>query len=416
MKDLLGLDFEITDDKIYFQDSAQAKFSYNQFAIGDELFFQSTELLFETDIKAQNINVFEWHNLKVFYKTIELSALPFDVFAASFYLVSRYEEYLKYNPDKHGRFTATDSTAYKNNFLQQPLVNHFALELKKLLANNFPQLVFNETKFHFISTIDIDNAYAYKGKGLYRTAGAFARSSLKFDFTDLRLRFNTLSGKKPDPFDTYQYYFELQKQNQFKTIFFFLMGDFTAHDKNLPHTSATFQALIKSVAAIHEVGIHPSYSSNKKPTQLAIEIERLNKITTKKTTKSRQHFLKMEMPYTYQKLISAGITEDYTMGYADQVGFRASICNSFYFFDLSKNEITNLKLLPFAVMDATLNNYMKLSPDEAIKVSKKLIDEVKSVNGTFISLWHNETLSETGIWNGWRKVFEAIIQLSNTNG
>ncbi|MEO8148439.1 MAG: polysaccharide deacetylase family protein [Bacteroidia bacterium] len=414
LKDLVGVTFQLTTDENQFRNYEAPKFSYSNSPLENELFFQSVDLLFENEIKNQNIEVFEWNSLKSFYKITTSSVLPFDVFAASFYLVSRYEEYLPYTSDEHGRFPATRSLAYRNNFLQQPLVNQYASELKKILKEKFPQLVFAEKKFEFISTIDIDNAYAYIGKGLYRTTGAIARSVLKFDVNDLKLRSSALIQKSADPYDTYSYYFQLQSQYNFKSIFFFLLGDFTEHDKNLPYSSKRFQSLIKSIAAENEIGIHPSYSSNNKAGQLQKEIERLKNITGKPVTKSRQHFLKMQLPETYRQLIAAGITDDYTMGYAEEAGFRAGICSPYYFFDLKKNECTNLHLHPFAVMDATLNSYMKLPTNEAISLTKKLIDEVKSVNGTFISLWHNETISETGIWKTWRNVFEFTVKYASS--
>jgi hypothetical protein len=63
------------------------------------------------------------------------------------------------------------------------------------------------------------------------------------------------------------------------------------------------------------------------------------------------------------------------------------------FYDLSKEEETELKIFPFQIMDATLNKYLKLSENEAISNIEKIVNKVKEVNGTFISLWHNESLS-----------------------
>src|SRR3972149_4750237 len=108
---------------------------------------------------------------------------------------------------------------------------------------------------------------------------------------------------------------------------------------------------------------------------------------------SRQHFLKLTLPETYRNLIDLDITDDYTMGFASQVGFRASICNSFNFYDLDMELETNLKIHPFAVMEGTLKNNMNIHRDDALQKIKQLIDEVKTVNGQFISLWHNDTLS-----------------------
>lgn len=410
LNQLLGISYAITSDVEAFKNSPNPKLNYSLAPLTDELFITSVNLLFETKIEEQKIEVSDWNDLKIFFQTTEKSALPFDVFAASFYLVSRYEEYHNHSVDIHGRYVATDSLAFRNNFLQQPLVNKYAQHLRAVLQQQFQQLEFKQQNYQFISTVDIDNAYAFIGKGLYRTSGALVRSLIKREFSAIRNRIAALRNKTTDIYDTYDYYFDLQKQLKFNSVFFFLLGDFTKFDKNLPHSSARFQQLIKSIGKKAETGIHPSYHSNQNQNQLQKEVNRLSKITGKSVTKSRQHFLKMSLPLTYQNLIKAGISDDYTMGYADCTGFRASICTPFFFFDLSKNEATTLRIHPFAVMDGTLNSYLKLTPEMAAQVVQQLISEVKNVNGTFISLWHNETLSETGIWKGWRSVFEFTVK------
>ena len=171
-----------------------------------------------------------------------------------------------------------------------------------------------------------------------------------------------------------------------------------------------FQSLIKSIADYAEVAVHPSYSSNNDAEQLRKEIRRLNKVLKREVVKSRQHYLKVIFPTTYRNLIENDIQEDYSMGYASEIGFRASICRPFMFYDLDLDTETKLLLTPFMLMDNTLMDYMKLSPEEAIIRSKHLIEEVKKVNGTFVTLWHNHSVNERGEWKGWRRVYESIIE------
>ena len=159
-----------------------------------------------------------------------------------------------------------------------------------------------------------------------------------------------------------------------------------------------------------QIGIHPSYGSNKSTLQLKKEVERLSKVLHRDITQSRQHFLKLTLPETYRNLIDLDITDDYTMGFASQVGFRASICTAFNFYDLDTEMETKLKIHPFAIMEGTLKYSMKVSPEEAMNKIKPLIDEVKKVDGVFMSLWHNDTLNDRKIWIGWRSVFEKMVQ------
>ena len=118
----------------------------------------------------------------------------------------------------------------------------------------------------------------------------------------------------------------------------------------------------------------------------------------------------LKLPETYRRLIELDITDDYTMGYNQMVGFRAGICTPFRFYDLDNEQVTPLRVHPFAVMDATLKYYMKVNPEDAMNHIQPLIDEVRAVHGDFVSLWHNESLSENRIWNGWEKVYRQLIQ------
>ncbi len=406
---ILGIPYRTVSNADEFRSFSGPKISYCDQAIGDELFFYSTRLLFEKGIEDQQISVFDWQGLKVFFATHPKYVLPFDPFAATFYLVSRYEEYLPHLRDSHDRYETTESIAYQKNFLQKPLVNNYALLIRDLLKQRYPNMLFHERKYRFISTIDIDNAWAYLEKGFMRTAGAYARSVVSLDFEDFMSRTRTLAGIQKDPYDTYDLQFELQRNFKFKSIYFFLLGEYGLNDKNVPVDSRKFRSLIKSIADYAEAGIHPSYGSNSNPSRMKKELNELSKILKREVTKSRQHFLVLKLPETYRRLIELDITDDYTMGYALQVGFRASICTPFYFYDLDNEQVTSLKIHPFAVMDATLKYYMKVPPAEAMNHILPLIDEVRKVNGDFISLWHNESLSESKIWQGWRKVYEQMV-------
>lgn len=408
--DLLGLGYRLEHDPEIFKREQGAKFSYCEHPLGDELFFYATHLLFEKGIEDQQIAVFEWNGMKAFFASHPKYVIPFDPFAASFYLVSRYEEYLPHLRDAHDRYDTTESLACQKNFLGKPMVNHYAIVIRDLLKQHFPYLSFPQRKYRFISTIDIDNAWAYLQKGFMRTAGAYARSLVNFDFSEIYERTRVLTGLEKDPYDTYEFQFEIQRRYKFRSIYFFLLGEYGENDKNVPVNSRKLRSLIKSIADYSEVGIHPSYGSNKNPGRLKKELIELSTILKREVTRSRQHFLVLKLPETYRRLIELDITDDYTMGYATQAGFRASICTPYYFYDLDNEQTTPLRIHPFAVMDATLKYYMKIKPEEAMNYIQPLIDEVRKVNGDFVSLWHNESLSENRIWSGWREVYEQLVR------
>jgi hypothetical protein len=410
LRDLLEWEVAFTTDSEEFNAHAGPKLNYSNKNLEGGLFVMPASLLYATGFDEQEPAVATIDDLQCLYPTHERSGIPFDPFAASFFMVSRYEEYLPHISDTHSRFEAKDTLAFRSGFLRKPVVNLWAERLRKALIELYPALPPQKRKYHFTNTIDVDNAYAYKDKGVMRTLGGFGRDVIRFDFKRFAERFRVLFGSTSDPYDTYEYMLGLQKEHKLDTIYFWLLADYGHNDKNVPVTSRRFQSLIKSVADYAKVGIHPSYGSNTRHGQLRVEISRLAEITRREITRSRQHFLKLTMPDTYRRLVERGITDDYTMGFASEIGFRAGICTPYYHYDLDQEQPTLLRVHPFAVMDGTLNEYMKITPEEAKLAVTELIAEVKAVNGTFIHLWHNETLNDRGNWEGWRSVYEAIIE------
>lgn len=408
-QDVLKISFQFCTDEKQFIEYNLAKFSYSNHAIGDELFFAARALLFETGLKDQDLHPFDFRGIKVFYATNKTSALPFDPFAAAFFLVSRYEEYLPAIRDQHDRFEATESLAYQQNFLGKPVVDIWAKEIKSILLAKFPELSFGEKSYNYLSTIDIDNAYAIKEKGFVRASAGLAQSFFKGNLAETWMRLKVLMRLEKDPYDTYDLQLGIQKKYNLKPLYFFLFAEYSKYDKNVPVYNQVFHHLIKSISDTAEVGIHPSYASNKDRSKLETEIKRLSKVINRDITFSRQHFLKLRLPETYKNLLDFDINEDYTMGYASKIGFRAGTCTPFYFYDLDLEIETKLKVHPFQVMDATLCNYMKIQPEECLKFVKPIIDEIKAVNGTFVTLWHNESLSNNWPWKGWRNVYEEIV-------
>ena len=406
--ELIKTEFQITSDAQQFQNYAGAKLNYSKQQFSDECFVFAEDLLFEAEIHQQKISIGVWKGIKTLFAHQQSSDLPFDPFAAAFYLVSRYEEYLPCTPDEYGRFPDTQNIGVREGFHEIPVVNHYGLFVKELLQQEFPNLLFKNSAYQYQLTYDIDFAFAYRGKGIVRNAGGYAKSFLKLDWKEISSRTKVLLRNQSDPYDTFDFQFSLHEKLNLQPIYFFLLGDYRKFDKNISWKNHQLQSLIRKVSGKYEVGIHSSFASNDHSEKLKIEVDRLTQITRKNITRNRQHFLKLKFPSTYRTLLANGITEDYTMGFASQVGFRAGIASSVLWYDLSKEETTSLRIFPFAVMDATLYYYQKLSAEQAFFKTKKLIDEVKKVNGYFQFLAHNDLLSEKFLWSGWREKFEEV--------
>ncbi|MFA7080984.1 MAG: polysaccharide deacetylase family protein [Bacteroidales bacterium] len=410
-KDILGVDYKITTNREAFANYEGAKLSYSKNRIGQEAFICSTDLLFETVIEIKELNLFEYRGNPAVFRTFSKdSILPFDIFAASFYFVSRYEEYLPFIQDKHGRFRYQESFAFKNSFLHKPIVNIWAKLLEEKLKELYPDLEFSTHYFRFYNTIDIDSAYSFKEKGLARKTVGFIRDVLSGNFSEFIYRFNVLFFGKQDPYDTFDYQISLIKKHKLKTIYFILFGHYGKYDKNISPYNKKFQMLIKYLCDYAKVGVHPSYASFDQKEELSIQIKELLQVIHKPVFRSRYHFLKFRLPISFRRLLENMITDDYSMGYSDIIGFRAGICSGYNFYDLEIDGETKLRLHPFALMDVALKNGMGLSPEEAVEKIKQIANEVIEVEGDFISVWHNESMCERYQWKGWREVYEKMIE------
>lgn len=408
-RDVMQVPFELTTDRAAFAEVRGAKLAYTLNPIDDAFFIRSKTLLFEHGITDQEISVVAFDKTVSIFEVGGNSMFPFDIFAASFYLASRYEEYLPHKKDLYERFDAEQSLAFNEGFLNQPVINIWVNKLADLLQQLFSDFTLPKRNYKFITTIDVDNAYAYAEKGFVRTMMGLGKSLFQFNFSEIKARLKTLAGLQKDPYDTFEYQEQLVKNNGLTFIYFFLLGDYGVNDKNIPVSSERFRSLIKSISDHSKIGIHPSFASNKSFKQLKKEVNRLSHIINREVWRSRQHFLKLSLPDTYRNLIELDITDDFTMGYASNYGFRAGLCTPFYFYDLDLETETKLRVRPFAIMEGTLKYYMKIGPENAINHYKRLIDEVRAVNGEFISLWHNDSLNDSELWKGWKAVFEEMI-------
>lgn len=402
-----AIEYRVTNDLTEFKNHSKEKINYSHAKITNEFFIKTSSFLFETDIRKQEIKVLQKNGTTVLFPT-ENDDSGFDIFSAVFYLISRHEEYSPSARDQFGRFKAQESLAFKNNFLHLPIVDIWIDNFKIALQNKFPSLQIKCPSFNAILTYDIDVAYKYRGRDFLRSTGSALKDILSLKLKNIAERISVVCGHKNDPWDVYSYLSKTIRTNNLNSIFFFLLSDKSKHDRNLNYQDAAMKGLVTDIAKFSEIGIHPSFYSTTFPEKILIEKERLQKLSGKKITKSRQHYLKFILPDTYNSLLAAGITEDYSMGFSQMPGFRAGTCKPFYFYDLKNEKATELKIFPITFMESTLN--ISADPDKAFQKIILLLEEVKKVNGTFISLWHNHTISETNEYQQWRNVYEKMIQ------
>jgi len=406
--DILGIEWEIITDKRKL--GKNPVINYSDETLKGAFSIQPHPLLFESGADRQEISVTEWKGLPVFFQCPSGSDLPFDIFAAAFYMISRYEEYLPFKADEFGRFSAHSSLAWENGFLHRPIVDLWVKEWSRLLIVKFQNLVFRKNSFRSLVTIDVDQPFEFLGKDVFRNLGGFFKEiGKKSGKAGERYRIVT-KGEK-DPWDVFDFIFKAIDESKNEARFFIPTGERTKYDVQPSWSNEEYRKLVKKIAGRYQTGLHPSFYASEDKEKLKAEKERLEKIINAKIESSRFHFLRLRFPVSYANIYTSGITEDYSMGFADEPGFRAGIARPFPYYNLQSEKATKLRIFPFQIMDATLYRYKNLTPEGAAEVVSGLIDETRSVGGLFMTIWHNTSLLETGEWHGWRGVFESMLKL-----
>lgn len=410
-RDILQVPFEITTDASTFSVRKCAKWSYGATRIGSAPWIKACDLLFETSLHDVEIRMAQ-HNGPVPFAVYGSDLdFPFDLLAASFYMVSRYEEYMPYQADAHGRFVAQESLAYKMNRLRQPIVEQWAWDLMKKIAEAFPDYNIPHKQFEMEATVDIDAAYCYKNKGVLRTLSGWLRDGIqRHKLDEVRLRAQVLMGKAVDPYDTFDYIIDQSLHHpHVRFLFFPLMADYDMYNKNISYHNTEFCQLLQHIGDYATMGIHTSYGSADNAKLIPVEAKRLTDVVHHDIERNRTHFLRLHLPGSYRALLHYNILHDYTMGFASEVGFRAGMSRPYAFFDLATDSETPLQIHPFCFMDTTLRHYMHLSSEGATNVIDELMTEVAAVGGVCCGIFHNENLCENFGWEGWRDVFETTL-------
>lgn len=397
-----GLGYELTTDITHFTTTNATKFNYSNRSFEGIPNVTPCTLLFDEGIQPLVLDKVRFLDLEI----MSFNHIP-DLLASIFFVLSRYEEYWITERDAHDRFPAVCSMQSVYGWLHEPICDRWAKSLLSWIGIPLAP----SAEFKIQPTFDIDSTFAYKEKGLFRNMAGTIRDASKGNISRVKERYLVLRNTRKDPFDTFDYIKRLMATFP-ETRCFWLMADYGPYNKNIAFNNTKQRDIIQEIAQYGEIGIHPGYDSYTRSNTLAQEISRLSAVLGKPVTSSRQHFLRLRIPETYSLLVEQRIQEDYTMGYAETTGFRMGTARKTAWFDLRTNEITELMLQPFCYMDGTLNEYLKLSPEQALNEVRELKAMVNQYGGTFSFIWHNETLGFKQHWAGWEPVFEESISYS----
>ncbi len=397
----IGLNVEIVINREQFEHTEGPRLNYS------EQFFEGVpqiipaKLIFEKRIQNQELEISHDSMFKLYSNP--LNQLGFDPIAAAFYFLSMHEDYLPHRNDDHGRFSQADRITVKNNVHQLPLVEHYARLVGEWLQSYYPSLSLGTTSSSVCVTIDVDQLFAVKAKGLARSILGLAADFFR---GKLLTRIRIIIGKTPDPNEIYSKIIELCESKHIPLIFFMQVGENSRFDINNPPHLNEVKQRINEIALSAEVGIHPSYFSSDDNEKMETEVDRLRSIMSMAVKSSRQHYLRYQIPRTYRDLSELGIAEDYSIGFTDSNGFRAATCKPFRFFDLERDEVLPITIHPMATMD-TCALKQHQSVGDALDEMLALKQSVTEVGGQMITTWHAEVLTgQIGAWSS----FELLEQ------
>lgn len=409
-KRILGIDIEFTSVLETFLAHQGPKISYGRKALGSEVFFQANGLLEQQGIENADVVVKPWGHTVGLFPTSASSSLPFDIFSGTFYLLSRYEEYLPHVKDELGRFLAPESLAYKENFLHQPVVDIWALKFKNVLINFFPELTleFNLRKFKIHALIDASQPYAFAQKGFFRTMIGYFSDILSFNWKNLISRSQVVLGFKKDPLDTFKWIINTSGHNDYELTVFFLLGESLTFQNSMNHHRRKLISLIKYIADYKEVGLVFSYKNLFNPLALKSEKEHMERITYRPLKSFMNAELVVHLPEIYRQLVELEVKKDFTMVFSDTPGFRAGTCTPFLFYDLDFEIKTPLLIHPVV---AHTNMFDAKYSSNKSRLVEQFLNETAQVGGNFTMIFSNKDFSSEEQNLVWRKLFSEKFSL-----
>lgn len=351
-----------------------------------------------------------------FAKIIDNSVLVFyaDIIASTFFMLSRQEETVVPDRDEHGRFPATASVAYKQGFLDRPIVDEYALILREWLKVLLPRWEPKQRSFSVQLSHDVDHVRPFANvMNAVRSVGGdlLKRRSFKRTWhTVAKTAAQLISPERSSYVRGIHTLAHLShKSGLGDDVFYFMAsgpGPFGGgYDPASPLVRKRIADLRRKG---FEIGLHASYDSFDHPGSLVGEKARLEAAAGRPVSAVRQHYLRFRVPDTWRHLEAAGLACDSTMAYADHEGFRCGTCHPFHPFDIQRDREMNICELPLIATDATLRHYRRLSPEQGKSKLLRLARRCKQVEGTFTLLWHNSSLD--GDWSEWGDTYRQTVK------
>ena len=375
------------------------KFSYAKKKLGNEVFIQQFGLLDEQGINDLSFSMDLWEGVPCFFRVSSESDIPFDIFSASFYLITRYEEYQPHVKNDVDSYPIEESLAYQHDFLTQPVVDVWAYKLKKILEAKFKDLKFPKRKFKSQFIVSVSKAFQHRHHGFVRFVGASLRDLLQLQLKSGFDRFKTMLRLQSDPYDIYDELIDYAKENKLQLDFYFQLSDYSRYSKNISYNKRIYHKLIKSMGDYGDLGLLPGSEALHDFEVLQKEKKRWESIVNRSLVKTLIKNYPLNFPDGYLNFNKLEIENDYSMGYQKNIGFRAGTCTAFPFYDLNLEQVTGLLVQPYVLNSNVLRGvdiYEKIEELNALKKTLKLVNG--QMNFIFANLDFADTYSKNAIF------------------
>jgi len=308
-----------------------------------------------------------------------------DLLTSLLLTLSRYEETLAVPRDEHGRFAASSSMAWRDGFLDRPVVDEWGLAFAEAIRFLFPGWQPEEAVFRVKIAHDVDElGRPFKPRATL--AHVLRRHSPAAALRDFKALFN---GSPT----TYQLLLHevvaLALARGLDTAVYWKCSGSGPHDTgyNPRHRKVRDMIFAFRDSGV-ELGIHPSYQSFDSHAAFQNEVSALKEILQQDLVGGRQDFLRWK-PETWSVWEAEGIAYDASVGFADHIGFRAGTCHPYRPWLVDHGREADLLEIPLIAMDSTLLSYMRVSEEEALQKTRQCIARCRAVGGVFTLLWHN---------------------------
>ena len=390
----MGEELSFTSDLSAFIAHNGPKMSYGDKPLGNEFFIASHGLLTEQGIHITELQVFDWEGLPAFFATDKSSALPFDFFAAAFYLMSRYEEYQPFVADELGRFTSSQSMASKHDFLHLPLVDMWFERFISIWDAFFDTKHLQDSVSSVSLVVDVPQLFAYKQKSIIRSFAEGVQDFFRLRFASVFDRIMVVLGVREEPLSNVNHWIEVLMQKINSMHFFVLFTKLGVHDRSLSVFDGKHQQEIKSISDYAPTAILASFESSINRDSLEADISRFTDLIHRPITSIRQHKLVLKFPYTYRLFSSLGIKKDYSMQYADSSGFRASTAFPFRYYDLGDEQQTPLTIHPVCLSEAHIRKQRFSRKMRQLFLSYQ--ERLEKLHAPFVVALTNESFNSRG--------------------